>query len=177
MSLCPPRGHHLYIHLWISCLSARARTHAHTSIFKHAASAWRRDTTLEPKHIEGHSEIASDHTQGSRVLFFGAPSPSLHTANSGSVRAFLCLHGRVLLLHRASQHVLDRRAAHRPSGGNMSEPAESFRRHAIVVRCCSSTVVNRISNLLWSRPVQFVFLPPQSTSPPPPGSGVLSFLF
>lgn len=76
MSLCPQRGHHLYIHLWISCLSARARTHAHISIFKHAASAWRRDTTLEPKHIEGHSEIASEHTQGSGFLSLEPLHPS-----------------------------------------------------------------------------------------------------
>lgn len=63
------------------------------------------------------------------------PTEALHIAisDSGSVRAFLCMHGRVLLLHSASQHVLDRRAVHRPSGGNISEPAESFRRHAIVV--------------------------------------------
>lgn len=59
MSLCPQRGHH-YIHLWIHCISIDARTHTHTSIFKHAASAWRHDTTTpEPKYIQGHSGIAS----------------------------------------------------------------------------------------------------------------------
>lgn len=64
MSLCPQRGHHLYIHLWLSCLSARAHTHTHPSLnmlHQHGDM-----TTPEPKHIEGHSEIAPGNTRWSR---------------------------------------------------------------------------------------------------------------
>lgn len=38
--------------------------HEHTSIFKHAASAWRHDTARsEPKYMKGHLGIASHHIQ------------------------------------------------------------------------------------------------------------------
>lgn len=122
---------------------AHTRTHAHThaSIFKHAASAWRHDTTPEPKHIEGHSEIAPGHTRWSRFPLWSPFIPLLfgvlllqkipHIAISGSSHAFLCVQGQVLLLRSASQHVLDRRAVHGPSGGNISAHAESFCRRAI----------------------------------------------
>ena len=43
-------------------LRTHTHTHALTSIFKHAASAWRHDTTTsESKYIQGHSRIASHH--------------------------------------------------------------------------------------------------------------------
>lgn len=68
MSLSPQRDHRFYIHLWIRCLSidTQRNTRTHISIFKHAASAWRHDTTtLEPKYIQGHSGIASQQMRSS----------------------------------------------------------------------------------------------------------------
>lgn len=46
--------------------SAWTHTQTHTSIFRHAASAWRCDTTTSvPKNIQGHCDAASHHMQSS----------------------------------------------------------------------------------------------------------------
>lgn len=64
-----------FLHPSVDTLSQHRHTHTcahkhkqtHTSIFKHAASAWRHDTTApEPKYIQGHSGIAFNHMQWSR---------------------------------------------------------------------------------------------------------------
>lgn len=104
--LRPQRGQQFHIHLWLSCLSIH--THTHTSIFKHAASAWRHDTTTsEPKYIEGHSEIASGHMRWSRFLLLlplhppftcSAPTKTLFMTISDLLNAFPCVRGRLLLL-------------------------------------------------------------------------------
>lgn len=83
MSLCPPRGHHLYIHLWISRISIDTYTQAHASIFRHAASAWRRDTTTpEPKNTEGHWGAASHNMQSSSLHLLAFPYSSTLNLNS-----------------------------------------------------------------------------------------------
>lgn len=168
MSLCPQRGHH-YIHLWIHCISIDARTHTHTSIFKHAASAWRHDTTTpESKYIQGHSGIASQLMENS---LFHLLAPFIFQLVS-----FLCVflykyvcHSSCIAYAYFCMCFLNKLEGpgHLESLKVISGylPAESWCPIAIAAPAASA-VVDRISNQLWRDPFLLACL--DSPHPRPP---------
>lgn len=173
MSLCPQRGHHFYIHLWMCCLSTGTQTH--TSIFKRAASAWRHDTTTsEQEYIQGHSGKACYNIPSSQLLVFYAQSSTFYsyylTSDWNYVHWNTCP-----CLFSSIRYVCHCCFCYTRLEGSVclgslkvisaSLRAESWCPFAIAVPAAPA-VVNRICNQLWPDPFPFVCLTLLHHSPP-----------